>query len=61
MDQLQSQVARIAEQAGNDNQYGTFARIEQAAYTLAGKEAPQWQRPSIPDLPPPRLTEDWFC
>jgi radical SAM superfamily enzyme YgiQ (UPF0313 family) len=61
MDQLQRQVARIAETAGNDNPYSAFAQIEQAAYTSAGKPVPQWERPTIPDLPPPRLTEDWFC
>jgi radical SAM superfamily enzyme YgiQ (UPF0313 family) len=61
MDRLQSQVARIAEKTGNDNPYSGFAQIEQAAYTLAGKPVPQWERPTIPDLPPPRLTEDWFC
>ena len=61
MDQLQNQVAQIAEIAGNDDPYGTFAKIERAAYFLTGKEPPRWERPSIPDLPPPRLTEDWFC
>jgi radical SAM superfamily enzyme YgiQ (UPF0313 family) len=61
MDTLQRQIARIAETAGNSDSYQTFAAVEQAAYTLAGRPAPQWERPSIPDLPPPRLTEDWFC
>jgi radical SAM superfamily enzyme YgiQ (UPF0313 family) len=63
MDQLQGQIAQIAETAGNDNPnpYRTFAQIEQAAYALAGKTTPQWEQPTIPDLPPPRLTEDWFC
>ncbi len=61
MDQLQKQVAQIAESAGNDDPYGTFAKIEQTAYTMAGITPPQWKRPTIPDLPPPRLTEDWFC
>jgi radical SAM superfamily enzyme YgiQ (UPF0313 family) len=61
LDQLQTQVARIAETAANDNPYSTFAEIEQAAYTLAGKTAPRWEQPAVPDLPPPRLTEDWFC
>jgi hypothetical protein len=61
MDQLQAQVARIAETPASDNPYSAFAQIEQAAYTLAGKPVPQWERPTIPDLPPPRLTEDWFC
>jgi hypothetical protein len=61
MDALQQKVAQIAETAGNDNPYSTFAEIENAAYTLAGLQRPQWQPPTIPDLPPPRLTEDWFC
>jgi radical SAM superfamily enzyme YgiQ (UPF0313 family) len=61
MDQLQNQIAQIAETAGNDNPYITFAKIELAAHEFAGKPAPQWQQPVIPDLPPPRLTEDWFC
>ncbi len=61
MDQLQAQISQIAERAGNDNPYRTFAEIETAAYSLAGKPTPHWERPSIPDLPPPRLTEDWFC
>lgn len=61
MDQLQNRIAQIAETAGNDNPYATFAKIERSAYEFAGKPAPQWQRPAIPDLSPPRLTEDWFC
>ena len=61
MDQLQAQIAQIAESAGNDDPYGAFAKIERAAYSLAGIEPPTWERPTIPDLPPPRLTEDWFC
>jgi hypothetical protein len=61
MDQLQILVAKIAETAGNDNPYATFEKIEKVAYNLAQMERPHWKRPQIPDLPPPRLTEDWFC
>jgi hypothetical protein len=48
MDQLQLKVAQIAERAGNDNPYRTFAEIEAAAYSLAGKPTPQWKRPIYP-------------
>ncbi|MFZ0544741.1 MAG: CUAEP/CCAEP-tail radical SAM protein [Candidatus Promineifilaceae bacterium] len=61
METLQMQVTQIAETAGDDDPYTTFAAIEEAAYTLAGKAAPVWKRPLIPNRPPPRLTEDWFC
>lgn len=61
MDELHRMVTRIAEEDGSSNPYATFTRIEQAAYRLAGQPAPQWQPPALPDLPPPRLTEDWFC
>lgn len=61
MDKLQRQVAQIAETAGNDNPYATFGKIERAACQFAGKPAPRWLPPVIPNFPPPRLTEDWFC
>lgn len=61
MDRLQQEVAALAEEHGGDDPYATFAAIEHLAYRLADRPAPQWQRPRVPDLPPPRLTEDWFC
>jgi hypothetical protein len=61
VDELQTAVAHIAEHHANDDPYITFAHIEQTAYQFAGKPAPHWQHPTVPDQPPPRLTEDWFC
>jgi len=63
MDELQQRVARLAEAAGegSSSPYRVFAEVERLAYGMAGKPAPQWQAPLTPDLPPPRLTEDWFC
>jgi radical SAM superfamily enzyme YgiQ (UPF0313 family) len=60
MDELQQQVAALAEQAGN-NPYRNFAAVEEAVYRLADYPIPQWLPPTIYDPPPPRLTEDWFC
>jgi hypothetical protein len=60
MDRLHQEVTRLA-QAGNGDAYATFAAIEQVAYGLAQKPKPVWQKPLFPDLPPPRLSEDWFC
>jgi hypothetical protein len=60
MDRLHQQVTQLA-QAGNGDAYATFAAIERAAYRLARKPRPVWERPLFPDLPPPRLSEDWFC
>jgi hypothetical protein len=60
MDRLHQQVTRLA-QNGNGDAYATFAAIEQAAYRLAQQPPPQWEKPLIPDRPPPRLSEDWFC
>ena len=61
MDRLQAAVAAIAEQWGNDAPYRSFREIERLAYELAGQAPPSWSPPPVPDLPPPRLTEDWFC
>lgn len=61
MDELQTAVAALVEQAGNSDPYATFAAVEQLAYGLAGRPAPRWQPPLIPEPAPPRLTEDWFC
>lgn len=60
MDELQQVVAGIAEQA-DGNPYMTFNQVERTAYALAGREPPQPQLGAAIDLPPPRLSEDWFC
>lgn len=60
MDRLHQQVTQLA-QAGNGDAYAIFAAIERAAYGLAQKPKPVWHKPLFPDLPPPRLSEDWFC
>ena len=60
MDELQQRVAALAEHAGDDP-FANFATVERAAYQLAERPAPVWLRPILPQLPPPRLTEDWFC
>ncbi|HSM57033.1 MAG TPA: CUAEP/CCAEP-tail radical SAM protein [Candidatus Sulfomarinibacteraceae bacterium] len=60
MDELQQEVTALAGAEGGDA-YAGFAAVERAAYEMAGREAPAWTAPVIPDLPPPRLTEDWFC
>ncbi len=62
MDVLQQQVARIAEAADSmADPWAVFARIEAAAYALAERTPPRWPRPHPRTVPPPRLTEDWFC
>ncbi|MBE2220049.1 MAG: radical SAM protein [Anaerolineae bacterium] len=60
MDELQQQVAALAESAGN-NHYANFAAVEKAAYRLMDAPMPHWLPPTIYEPPPPRLTEDWFC
>jgi hypothetical protein len=60
MDRLHQEVTQLA-QSGNGDAYTTFAAIERAAYALAQRPQPQWEKPLFPDLPPPRLSEDWFC
>jgi hypothetical protein len=60
MDRLHETVTQLA-QAGNGDAYATFAAIERAVYQLAQRPQPQWERPLFPNLPPPRLSEDWFC
>jgi hypothetical protein len=60
MDELQQQVAALAENAGK-NPFANFAAVEKAAYQLAGFPEPHWHSPSLYAPPPPRLTEDWFC
>jgi radical SAM superfamily enzyme YgiQ (UPF0313 family) len=60
MDRLQQQVAALAEMGGGDG-YHLFAEVERLAYAAADREVPPWTPPQMPDQPPPRLTEDWFC
>lgn len=61
MDTLQRAVAELVEEAGSGDPYRTFAAVERLAHETAGRPVPEWRAPLIPDLPPPRLTEDWFC
>jgi len=61
LDTLQRAVADLVEKASNGDPYRTFAEIERLAYEAAGRPVPRWRPPLVPDVPPPRLTEDWFC
>jgi hypothetical protein len=61
MDRLQEEVAALVELAGDADNYRTFRAIELLAAEFAGAPAPVWSPPLLPGLPPPRLTEDWFC
>ena len=61
MDRLQVEVAKLVEAQAGSGAYQTFAAVERLAYKAAGRQSPQWRAPLLPDLPPPRLTEDWFC
>jgi radical SAM superfamily enzyme YgiQ (UPF0313 family) len=61
MDRLQQEVAALVEMAGDADVYHTFRAVEKLASDLAGEPAPGWIPPLLPDLPPPRLSEDWFC
>ena len=60
MDELQQQVAHLAEHAGDDA-YANFAEVERLAYRHAGRPAPHWANEFAVAPVPPRLTEDWFC
>lgn len=61
MDILQQEVAGLVELARDGDAYHTFRAVEQKASELAGAPAPNWTVPLVPGVPPPRLTEDWFC
>lgn len=61
MDDLHTSVSQLAEEKADADPYEAFAAVEQLAYEVAGKAPPRWSPPLVPDLPPPRLTEDWFC
>jgi hypothetical protein len=61
MDELQRQVTRIAEQVADEDPYRAFGAVERAAYGLAGLAAPEPQVAPVGAVPPPRLSEHWFC
>lgn len=63
MDALQLEIAQLVEKAAQMEEPArlTYAKIQQAAYTIAGKPVPQPLAPSEPRPTPPRLTENWFC
>jgi radical SAM superfamily enzyme YgiQ (UPF0313 family) len=61
MDELQQQVACIAEGAADDDPYPASAAIERAAYSLAELVPPAPQVMPVGAVPPPRLSEHWFC
>jgi hypothetical protein len=60
MDALQVEIAALVEMAGDGDPYRTFHAVERLVAEFAGAPAPAWSLP-LPGLPPPRLTEDWFC
>ncbi len=60
MDALYRQVAAIAEHMAEDNG-AAFAHIETAAYAIAGRIMPMIEPVPMLAVPPPRLTEHWFC
>ena len=62
MDELQRQIAFIAEDADPDSDlWSLFDAVEYAAYAVAGRTAPVHPRPAFLPPSPPRLTENWFC
>nr|HRJ45553.1 CUAEP/CCAEP-tail radical SAM protein [Caldilineaceae bacterium] len=62
MDELQRQIAFIAEDADSSNHpWILFEAVEQAAYAIAGRPVPSYPRPAFLPPIPPRLTENWFC
>jgi radical SAM superfamily enzyme YgiQ (UPF0313 family) len=61
MDELQREVTCIAEGASDDDPYPAFAAVERAAYAQAGLTPPEPQVAPVGAVPPPRLSEHWFC
>lgn len=63
MDRLQSDVARLVEAQSDAGAGELFVAVERLAYELAGRSAPAGlaMAAQMVDVPPPRLTEDWFC
>ena len=63
LDQLQAEVAAIAETAAGSGAptRDTFSRIWATAHAIAGLPLPPLPDPVVYRRRPPRLTEDWFC
>lgn len=62
MDALQRQVAECVEQNADKSPEEHFSLIEALAYSTAGRRPPNRVLSIVePAVPPPRLTEDWFC
>lgn len=61
MDKLQVDVARLVEAQSGADAADVFMAVERLAYEAAGKKTPRVTWQAMVDLPPPRLTEDWFC
>jgi hypothetical protein len=61
MDKLQRQVARLAEDTGDNDPYAAFAQVEVAAYAVAGIAPPPPLHAPAGAVAPPRLSEHWFC
>jgi radical SAM superfamily enzyme YgiQ (UPF0313 family) len=60
LNQLQREVAYLAEQGGDDP-INAFAAVEKVAYELDGRSPPPQSPLTLYQPAPPRLTEDWFC
>ena len=60
MDQLQQEVAYLAEH-GSDDPFAAFVAVERLAYELDGRSPPPKPPLILAQPAPPRLTEDWFC
>lgn len=60
MDELQEAVMSLAEQSSS-SPLVTFSAIERLAYNLAERPILNWLPPPLPQITPPRLTEDWYC
>lgn len=63
MDRLQADVVRLVEAQSGADAAELFVAVERLAYEAAGRVAPVDLAVAarVVDLPPPRLTEDWFC
>lgn len=72
MDRLQADVAQLVEAQSGAGASELFVAVERLAYEAAGRRAPvdlamaaevgvQAVQGTAVDVPPPRLTEDWFC
>lgn len=63
MDTLFAKVSLIVEEADccGEPVLQTYAKIREAAYSLAGTPTPLPTAPQLTRPTPPRLTENWFC